>query len=118
MPTYDAFDVVVVPFPFTDKKASKRRPAVILSAAVGPSDMPHYVMAMITSAGNAPWPLDHRVHDLRSAGLPAPSVIRLKCFTLDQRLILRRSGSLSGKDRTAFSANIRQIFPGTFSSAQ
>lgn len=118
MPTYDAFDVVVVPFPFTDSRASKRRPAVIVSAAVGPSDMPHYVMAMITSAGNAPWLLDHRIHDLRSAGLPAPSVIRLKCFTLDQRLILRRSGRLSDTDRTAFGANIRHIFSGTFGSAR
>lgn len=31
--TFNAFDVVVVPFPFTDKATTKRRPALILSDA-------------------------------------------------------------------------------------
>ncbi len=31
--TYKQFDVVVVPFPFTDKAATKKRPALILSDA-------------------------------------------------------------------------------------
>ncbi len=29
--TYDTFDVVVVPFPFTDRSAAKRRPALVVS---------------------------------------------------------------------------------------
>ena len=35
--TYRQFDVVVVPFPFTDVEASKRRPALILSASLNPT---------------------------------------------------------------------------------
>lgn len=52
--TFKAFDVVVVPFPFTDKNTTKRRTALILSDAhtlnkkVGQS-----VIAMITSAKNS-----------------------------------------------------------------
>ena len=29
--TFEAYDVVVVPFPFSDRAASKRRPALVLS---------------------------------------------------------------------------------------
>ncbi|MBF0195885.1 MAG: hypothetical protein HQL71_15100 [Magnetococcales bacterium] len=31
--TYDVYDVVVVPFPFTDRSTSKRRPALVLSSS-------------------------------------------------------------------------------------
>jgi len=58
-------------------------------------------MAMITSAKNAPWPLDVSIADLSQAGLPAPSVVRMKLFTLDHRFIIAKSGMLASKDRKA-----------------
>lgn len=79
----DAFAVVRVPFPFTDRLASKRRPALVLSDRTrfnAPAG--HAVMAMITSAENPPWPLDVEIADLAAAGLPAASKIRFKLFTL------------------------------------
>jgi len=52
--TYKRFDVVVVPFPFTDSAAAKRRPALVLSdEAIFNTPAGHSVMAMVTSAGNA-----------------------------------------------------------------
>ena len=51
--TYKPFDVVVVPFPFTDIKADKRRPALILSSDTKFNKKSgHAVMAMITSQKN------------------------------------------------------------------
>lgn len=102
-----AFDVLVVPFPFTDRAAEKRRPAVALSTARANEATGHTVCAMITSAENAPWPHDVRIDDLAAAGLPAPSVIRLKWFTIDNRLILRRAGTLASRDRRALKQAIR-----------
>ena len=86
--TFDRFTVVRVPFPFTDRDAAKNRPALVLSDAANfNTPAGHSVMAMITSAANAPWPLDCPVTDLKTAGLPAPSVVRFKLFTLDHRLV-------------------------------
>jgi mRNA interferase MazF len=54
---------------------------------------------MITSAAHAPWPGDTPLTDLVSAGLPRPCLARLKIFTLDNRFILRRIGTLGAADR-------------------
>lgn len=104
--TYEAGQVVRVPFPFTDRAASKNRPALVLSDAVAfntPSG--HPVLAMITSAKNAPWPLDCPIDDLATAGLPAPSVVRCKLFTLDARLIRGVLGRLAETD----AARVEQV---------
>lgn len=94
------FDIVVVPFPFTDKAAQKRRPALVISDSKAFNQPAgRSVMAMITSAGNAPLPLDTHITDLKSAGLSAPSVVRMKLFTLDHRFVIRKAGKLSTKDR-------------------
>lgn len=108
--TCERYDVVVVPFPFTDRTASKRRPALVLSDARGFNDPTgHAVLAMITSARNAPWPLDVPVTDLRAAGLPSPSMVRMKWFTLDQRLILRAAGRLAPADRAAVATAVAGV---------
>ena len=93
------FDVVVVPFPFTDQNASKRRPALVLSSAAFGRAVEHSVLAMITSAEQSSWPGDLAIVQLESTGLTLPCLIRLKLFTLDHRLIVRRSGELSAADR-------------------
>ena len=98
--TYDTCDVDVVPFPFTDCSVSKRRPALVLSdnevfnEAIG-----HSVLAMITTRGNSHWPLDIPIENLKAAGLPAPSIVRMKLFTLDHKIILRRAGRLAMEDQ-------------------
>ena len=100
--TYEAFDVVVVPFPFTDRTAAKRRPALVLSdRTVFNAPSGHAILAMISSKGTAPRPLDVPVSGLDEAGLSVASVVRFKLFTLDQRLILRRAGHLDERDRRA-----------------
>lgn len=108
--TYEAFDVVVVPFPFTDRTTTKRRPALVLSDArafnkpVGQS-----VLAMITSARNSDWPLDVEINDLDAAGLPSASVVRMKLFTLDDQLVIRKAGMLAANDRRRVVATLRRL---------
>ena len=93
------FDVVVVPFPFTDQNTSKRRPGLVLSSAAFGRLTGHRVLAMITSANQSSWPGDLAIGNLEPTGLTQPCLIRLKLFTLDHRLIVRRVGKLSSADR-------------------
>jgi len=64
---------------------------------------------MITSAGHAAWPLDVPIADLKSAGLPAPSIVRFKLFTLDHRLVRGKLGRFSVKDRATLQKAIRVL---------
>ena len=98
---YEAGDVVIVPFRFTDRTASMRRPALVLSDRDRFSrETGQLLLAMIISAKQSAWPLDSGVTDVATAGLDAPCIVRMKLFTLDARLILRRAGALSGDDMT------------------
>ncbi len=108
--TFDRFDVVVVPFPFTDRAEQKRRPALVLSNAAFNKQSGHSVMAMITSVGNAPWPLDMKLNNLKSAGLPAASVVRMKLFTLDNSFVAGKAGKLSKVDQAQFEQNFASLF--------
>ena len=71
----------------------------------------HSVCAMITSAKNKAWPLDAEITDLKSSGLPAPSVVRMKIFTIDHQIIKEKIGQLGHKDRSIVSKNLKAVIP-------
>ena len=109
--TYEPFDVVVVPFPFTNSSRTKRRPALVLSQKTGFGDViEHSVLAMITSQKNEPWPLDVTIKDKKQSGLTAPSIVRMKLFTLDNRFILRKVGHLTKSDQMQVEESLTKIF--------
>ncbi len=65
---------------------------------------------MITSAANPPWPLDCPIADLGAAGLPAPSKVRFKLFTLDHRLVRGKLGRLSAADEARVRQGLARLF--------
>jgi mRNA interferase MazF len=67
-------------------------------------------MAMITTATHRPWPLDVSIVDLAMAGLPAPSIIRIKLFTLDHRLVLKKLGRLHLSDQRQVELSLKRLF--------
>ena len=102
----EQWDVIVVPFPFAESMDSKRRPALVLSRGTFNS-AGHSVMAMITSAAHQAWPGDCEVTDRTAAGLRLRCIVRLKLFTLDNRLAISRLGALGHEDRAAVTAALR-----------
>src|SRR4051812_44043139 len=107
---YERFDLVRLPLPFTDREATTRWPALIISSAVVLGSVSQAVMAMITSADHSAWPLDHRIQDLQAAGLHHASVVRFKIFTLDDRLLLGNLGRLGQNDQSAVRTALRSLF--------
>ncbi len=87
MPSTTSFefgDIVLVPFPFTDQRATKKRPAVVVSPAAYNSDRADVIVMAITSqsrptraAGEA------AVRHWRRAGLLKPSVFKPVLATLE-----------------------------------
>ena len=101
MPICDRFEVAVVPFPFVDAPAAKRRPALALATAASMRANGHGVFAMITSARHSAWPSDIPLEGWREAGLTGPSVLRWKLFTLPEAAVLERRGRLTAGDEAA-----------------
>ena len=102
---YEPFDIVVVPFPYADRLAEKRRPALVISNRKLATHGLVWV-AMITSAENEAWSSDVAVADLKRAGLPAPSVVRVaKIACIEPGRIDRRVGRLGKARRRRWGRN-------------
>lgn len=104
MPTFDVWDVVKVPFPYTDRPVRQRRPVLVVVA--GDLQTGHGILwvLMITSAENRGWPTDVSVTDLDAAGLPAPSVVRTAKIAVIEHRDAERLGSLAVQDRDEVAA--------------
>ncbi|MEI9965230.1 MAG: type II toxin-antitoxin system PemK/MazF family toxin [Caulobacteraceae bacterium] len=102
----EAASVVVVPFPFTDLPLSKPRPAAVLSGRAFNAADDHTVLAMVTTAAASRWASDHPLADWAAAGLRTPCVVRMKLFTLENRLIAREVGRLAAADWRAVRARV------------
>jgi mRNA interferase MazF len=105
MQIFKPYSVVIVPFPFTDKDYTKKRPALVISQEEYQIYTHHCILAMITSAKQSRWNNDILIGDIEATKLPGSSVIRAKLFTLDERLILSELGILSKKDQEYLKKN-------------
>ena len=104
---FDPFDIVVVPFPYADRLAEKRRPALVISNRKLAAHGVIWV-AMITNAENEAWSSDVAIADLKRAGLPAPSVVRVaKIACIEPGRIDRRVGRLGKAEAKAVGQRIR-----------
>ena len=95
MLTFKQGDVIKVPFPYTDCKTRRSRPALVVSS--GKLEEFHGLLwvAMITSARNRAWPNDITALNLKQAGLPSPSVIRAVKIATIEAVDASRIGSIS-----------------------
>jgi mRNA interferase MazF len=105
MTTYRPGDLVLIAFPFSGGGQVKSRPAMVV-LDVGDPD----ILAARVTTQPAPSCYDVRLQSWQSAGLLAPSTVRLhKLAALEKSLVQRRLGRVQPDDFAAVSAALRSI---------
>ena len=96
--TIKRWDVVVVPFPYSDRLAEKRRPALVVSSENFNAETGLLWVVMITSTENIGWHGDVEIPLGVKSGLTSASTIRTaKLATIEQARVLRVAGQIDAK---------------------
>ncbi|MDI7269866.1 MAG: type II toxin-antitoxin system PemK/MazF family toxin [Myxococcota bacterium] len=106
-------DLVLVPFPFTDQTAAKKRPAVVVSSAAYHRDRLDVILMAVTSQP----PSGSRVGEVvvarwQEAGLLKPSVIKPVVATVERGLLIRKLGRLDDEDLGLLRGALRVVLGG------
>jgi mRNA interferase MazF len=102
MTGYEFGDLLLVPFPFTDQSAVKRRPAVVVSSTAYHQTRPDLLIMAVTSQQSSTLSVGEvQVQDWRGAGLLKPSMLKPVLTTIDPALVLKKLGRLASTDQAA-----------------
>jgi len=111
MAGYEFGDIVLVPFPFTDQSATKKRPAVVVSSQAYHRERPDLLIMAVTSQLRPAAGIGEvSVRDWQGAGLLKPSAIKPVITTVERSLVIRRLGRLNDQDREALRRTLQAIF--------
>ena len=100
MTSFDFGDVLLVPFPFSNQTAVKKRPAVVVSSSTYNNSRPDLIILALTSqpavasqfGGTS---LSH----WKGAGLLKPSVFKPILATIEKSLVIQKMGRLHASDQ-------------------
>ena len=110
MTVYEKGDVVLVPFPFSDQTAIKKRPAVIItSSAYNEISSDIIIMAVTSQTEKTTGIGECLIQDWQDAGLLKPSAIKPAISTIEQMLVLKKLGRLSHQDLTTLDAILEEL---------
>lgn len=98
-------DLLLVPFPFTDLSAAKRRPVLAITASDSYGD---FIALPVTSRPQAEYGLPITTADMADGSLPASSWIRTnRIVTLNSGLVVKTIGRVS---ETVVAVAIERLF--------
>jgi len=113
MTGYEFGDVVLVPFPFTDQSATKKRPAVVISSDAYHRERPDLIILAVTSQSRPRSAIgEAEIARWKEAGLLRRSVLKPVVATVERGLVLRKLGRLGEEDRDALGRVIEEILAG------
>lgn len=105
-------DVVLLPYPFTDLKGKKIRPALVVSNDFVNNKSKDCIMLPLTSViKDEPFSIVINQDDLSSGQLIKPSRIKIdKIFTVEKRLVVIKIGTLSNNIFEKVKAELLNVF--------
>ena len=109
MPTFETWDIVKVPFPYTDRPVRQRRPALVVARESTDAPSGLLWVLMITSAENRGWFDDVTISDLALSGLPVASIVRTAKVATIESADAEHLGTLPTLERPMVATNIRKL---------
>ncbi len=107
---YSFGDIVLVPFPFTDQSATKKRPAVVISSAAYHAARPDLVIMAVTSQLRPAGTMgEMTIGNWKGAGLLKPSAVKPLITTIEASLVLRSLGQLDPDEQQTLRKTINTI---------
>ena len=107
---YSFGDIVLVPFPFTDQSATKKRPAVVVSSSAYHGARSDLIIMAVTSQMRPTNTIGEvLINNWKGAGLIKPSVVKPVITTIEATLVLRRLGRLAAQEQQSLRAAIGTI---------
>ena len=104
---FDAGDLVLLPFPFSDQSTTKRRPVLLLTA---PDALGDFIACAVTSRPGWTNARPVMVEDLVEGNLPLASWVRVdKVVTLHVGLIVRRFARVTAVFRLNVAGDVCEL---------
>ncbi len=102
-------DVVVMPFPFTDLRNYKKRPALVVSSLEGDDAIFCQITSVRTSRDD--YSVEYAEGDFYTGDLPEDGNIRPnRLFTGDENIVIRKAGRFTQKKINEVMDKIGEIF--------
>lgn len=110
MTRFEFGDVILVPFPFTDQSAAKKRPAVVIRSQDYNDERPDLVIMAVTSQIKPAAMIGESIiQDWKAAGLLKPSAIKPVITTIEKNLVIKPMGRLNDNDQIALRESLKVI---------
>ncbi len=110
MMIYNFGDILLVHFPFTNQKGSKKRPAIVVSSETYHRERDDVIVVSVTSNLTDLRTGDVILEHWEEAGLIDPSAMKAVFLTIEKSLILRKIGKLEEVDAKAVRASLEKAF--------
>ncbi|MFH0977496.1 MAG: type II toxin-antitoxin system PemK/MazF family toxin [Spirochaetota bacterium] len=94
--SYSKGDVILLPYPFTDLKTQKVRPAVVVSKDKEKYD--DIFVVPLTSKINNLSESEFVLSNWKEAGLNVPTAVKRGCILVDSALVIKKVGVLAESD--------------------